>query len=87
MRQVPEEYIVKMEQDILDAEGIFVHTPTAFAKDNLFYMKSAGPVWNLFSCFLSERANCSSNIRGALLLPGKKISYFWTVCARTAIRR
>ena len=39
MRQVPEEYIVKMEQDILDAEGIFVHTPTAFAKDNLFYVR------------------------------------------------
>ena len=39
MRQIPEEYVVKMEQDILDTEGIFVHTPSAFAKDNLFYVR------------------------------------------------
>ena len=39
MRQIPEEYVVKMEKDILDAEGIFVHTPSAFAKDNLFYIR------------------------------------------------
>ena len=39
MRQIPEEYIVKMEQDILDAEGIFVHTPSVFAKYNLFYVR------------------------------------------------
>ena len=39
MRQIPEEYVVKMEQDILEAEGIFVHTPSAFAKDNLFFVR------------------------------------------------
>ena len=39
MRQIPEEYLVKKEQDIQEAEGIFVHTPTAFALDNLFYIR------------------------------------------------
>lgn len=39
MRQIPEEYIVKLEQDIQEAEGIFVHTPSAFAKENLFYVR------------------------------------------------
>lgn len=39
MRQVPEEYLVKREQDIQEAEGIFVHTPTAFALENLFYIR------------------------------------------------
>ena len=39
MRQIPEEYLVKREQDIQEAEGIFVHTPTAFALDNLFYIR------------------------------------------------
>ncbi len=39
MRQVPEEYLVKKEQDILDTEGIFVHTPSAFALENLFYIR------------------------------------------------
>ena len=39
MRQVPEEYLVKREQDIQEAEGIFVHTPSSFALDNLFYIR------------------------------------------------
>ena len=39
MRQIPEEYVVKLERDILEAEGIFVHTPSVFAKDNLFYVR------------------------------------------------
>ena len=39
MRQIPEEYLVKREQDIQEAEGIFVHTPTAFALENLFYIR------------------------------------------------
>ena len=39
MRQVPEEYLVKREQDIQEAEGIFVHTPSAFALENLFYIR------------------------------------------------
>ena len=39
MRQIPEEYLVKREQDIQEAEGIFVHTPSAFALDNLFYIR------------------------------------------------
>ncbi len=37
--QVPEEYLVKKEQDIQEAEGIFVHTPSLFALDNLFYIR------------------------------------------------
>ena len=39
MRQIPEEYLVKREQDIQEAEGIFVHTPSSFALDNLFYIR------------------------------------------------
>ena len=39
MRQIPEEYLVKREQDIQEAEGIFVHTPSAFALENLFYIR------------------------------------------------
>lgn len=39
MRQIPEEYLVKKEQDIQEAEGIFVHTPSAFALENLFYIR------------------------------------------------
>ena len=39
MRQIPEEYIVQKEQDIQEAEGIFVHTPSSFALDNLFYIR------------------------------------------------
>ena len=38
-RQIPEEYLVKREQDIQEAEGIFVHTPSSFALDNLFYIR------------------------------------------------
>ena len=39
MRQIPEEYIVQKEQDILESEGIFVHTPSDFTKNNLFYIR------------------------------------------------
>ena len=39
MRQIPEEYLVKREQDIQEAEGIFVPTPSAFALENLFYIR------------------------------------------------
>jgi AraC-like DNA-binding protein len=39
MRQIPEEYLVKKEQDIQEAEGIFVHTPSAFALETLFYIR------------------------------------------------
>ena len=39
MRQILEEYLVKREQDIQEAEGIFVHTPSSFALDNLFYIR------------------------------------------------
>ena len=39
MRQIPEEYLVKKEQDIQETEGIFVHTPSAFALENLFYIR------------------------------------------------
>ncbi len=38
-RQIPEEYLVKKEQDIQEAEGIFVHTPSSFALENLFYIR------------------------------------------------
>ena len=48
MRQIPEEYLVKREQDIQEAEGIFVHTPSAFALENLFNCAAdvMGPVKN-----------------------------------------
>ena len=35
MRQVPKEYLVR-ETDILEKEGIFIHTPSPFAKENLY---------------------------------------------------
>ncbi|MDO5132617.1 MAG: helix-turn-helix domain-containing protein [Eubacteriales bacterium] len=38
MRPVPEKYLVK-ESDILAKEGIFVHTPSPFAKENLYYVQ------------------------------------------------
>lgn len=38
MRQIPEKYVVKLERDIRETEGIFVHTPSVFAKENLFYV-------------------------------------------------
>ncbi len=38
-RQIPEEYLVKKEQDIRRSEGIFVHTPSSFALENLFYVR------------------------------------------------
>ncbi len=37
--EIPEEYLVKKEQDIQKAEGIFVHTPSTFALENLFYIR------------------------------------------------
>lgn len=39
MRQIPQEYVVQKERDILEAEGIFVHTPSQFAKENLFFVR------------------------------------------------
>lgn len=38
MRPVPEKYLVK-ESDILAKEGIFVHTPSPFAKENFYYVQ------------------------------------------------
>ena len=38
MREVPKEYIVR-ETDIREKEGIFVHTPSPFAKENLYYVQ------------------------------------------------
>ena len=37
MRQIPVEYLVK-ESDILEKEGIYVHTPSPFAREHLFYV-------------------------------------------------
>lgn len=38
MRPVPEKYLVR-ESDILAKEGIFVHTPSPFARENLYYIQ------------------------------------------------
>lgn len=38
MRQIPEEYIVRKETDILEREGIYVHTPSPFTRENLYYV-------------------------------------------------
>ena len=38
MAQVPEEYLVRKERDILEKEGIYVFTPSPFARENLFYI-------------------------------------------------
>ena len=51
MRQVPEEYLVR-EQDILEKEGIYVHSPSRFAKENLFYVQlealyTCGPLYEV----------------------------------------
>ena len=37
MRQIHVEYLVK-ESDILEKEGIYVHTPSPFASEHLFYV-------------------------------------------------
>lgn len=36
MRQVPEKFLVRGESDIQEKDGIFVHTPSPFARENLF---------------------------------------------------
>ena len=39
MRQIPEEHFVRKKEDILEQEGIYVHTPSPFAKENLYYIQ------------------------------------------------
>ena len=45
MRPVPEKYLVK-ESDIQAKDGIYVHTPSPFAKENLYYVQLAA----LYTC-------------------------------------
>ncbi|MDO5486459.1 MAG: helix-turn-helix domain-containing protein [Sarcina sp.] len=51
MRQIPEKYLVN-EQDIRSHEGIYVHTPSPFARDHLFYVQleafyTCGPLYDV----------------------------------------
>lgn len=36
MQEIPEKFIVKQEKDVLEKEGIFVHTASPFARKNLY---------------------------------------------------
>ena len=39
MRQIPEEHFIRSKEDILEREGIFVHSPSPFAREHLFYIQ------------------------------------------------
>ena len=41
MRQFPEEYLIKKEKGILERDGIYIHTPSQFASDNLYCARLA----------------------------------------------
>ena len=96
MRQIPEEYIVQKEQDILESEGIFVHTPSDFTKNNLFYIRlealyTCGPRYevrrtglNSFLLFYIREGEMLFEYEGRTFTARKKTLSSWTVCCRIA---
>ena len=41
MQQFPKEFLVNKETNILEREGIYIHTPSQFARESLYYVRLA----------------------------------------------